>query len=309
MQKLRYPVNFIGITTYYSQDHQALDLGWHDTPNEPIYACADGKVTNIWQDEQFGGGLSLHIDYDNGYGSDFKHLSSTIVNVGDRVSQAQQVAVMGNSGWASGGNHLHYNCYKNGTRVNPIDYTYVYPGQEVSNSCKDRVLYYNGDEHPQEGDIYKVDDYEGLYLCDDNGSKIRAYVNGTQVKFLGMGYYKYGYQYYYVQVLQDGAVGYMASEYLTFVETPQPEPTPEPMPDPIDDKDKQIEELNNKIALQEKQIQELENYITTFKNEYRIEDSNEYQIQMYKDETLCIKFAKDALFNMTLDKGDIVRVK
>lgn len=143
MQKLRYPVDYIGITQGYSSSHQAIDLGWHNTQHEPILACADGKVTDIWQDEAFGGGLSLHIDYDNGFGSDFKHLSETLVNVGDRVVQGQQVAVMGNSGWASGGYHLHYNCYKNGYRVNPLEYTYVYPNQEVCEEDKDIVLYYH----------------------------------------------------------------------------------------------------------------------------------------------------------------------
>lgn len=141
MQKLRFPVQFIGVTTYYSNNHQGIDLGWHNKPDEPIYACADGKVTNIWEDTEFGGGLSLHIEYDNGYASDFKHLSTILVNIGDRVSQAQQVAVMGNSGWASAGTHLHFNCYKEGYRVNPLNNTYVYPGQEVSSSCKDFVLY------------------------------------------------------------------------------------------------------------------------------------------------------------------------
>lgn len=141
MQKLMFPVNFIGITTYYSQNHQGVDLGWHDKPDEPIYACADGKVTNIWEDTEFGGGLSLHIEYDNGYASDFKHLSTILVNIGDRVSQKEQVAVMGKSGWASSGTHLHYNCYKEGLRVNPLNNTYVYPCQEVSEKCKDFVLY------------------------------------------------------------------------------------------------------------------------------------------------------------------------
>ena len=148
MQKLRYPVNFIGIKTFYSQSHQAIDLGWHDKEHEEIYACADGKVTNIWQDEDFGGGLSLHIDYDNGFGSDFKHLNETIVKVGDRVVQGQHVAYMGNSGWACYGTHLHLNCYLNGRRVNPLEYIYVYPNQEVSEEDKDCVLYYH--EEPQE---------------------------------------------------------------------------------------------------------------------------------------------------------------
>lgn len=141
MQKLRFPVQFIGVTTYYSSNHQGIDLGWHNKEHESIFACADGKVTKIWQDEEFGGGLSLHIEYDNEYASDFKHLYQVLVKEGDIVKQGDEVAIMGNSGWASAGTHLHYNCYNGGLRVNPLNNTYVYPGQEVSSSCKDFVLY------------------------------------------------------------------------------------------------------------------------------------------------------------------------
>lgn len=142
MQKLRFPVDFVGITNGYSKEHQAIDLGWHKTQHEGIYACADGKVVNIWEDTQFGGGLSLKIEYDNGFSSDFKHLAETLVKIGERVVQGQQVAIMGNSGWASVGTHLHYNCYKKGARVNPLEYTYLYPGQKVSDDDKNKVLVY-----------------------------------------------------------------------------------------------------------------------------------------------------------------------
>lgn len=146
-QKLRYPVNYVGITNGYSNEHQAIDLGWHDKQDETIYACADGKVSKIWEDTQFGGGLTLTIEYNNGYSSDFKHLSKVLVNEGQAVAQGQEVAIMGNSGWASSGTHLHYNCYKNGNRVNPLEHTYLYPEQEVCDVDKDKILIYQDDKH------------------------------------------------------------------------------------------------------------------------------------------------------------------
>ena len=148
MQKLRYPVDYIGITTFYSSEHTALDLGWHDKQHEPIYACGDGKVTNIWIDEAHGGGLSTEITYDNGFTSVFKHLSENLVKVGDRVVQGQQVSIMGDSGWACGGYHLHYILMQDDKRVNPIDYTYVYPNQEVCEEDKDYVKYYESEPEP-----------------------------------------------------------------------------------------------------------------------------------------------------------------
>lgn len=151
-QKLRFPVDYVGITCGYSSSHMAIDLCWHNTPSEPIFACADGKVSRIWVDESFGGGNTLTIEHDNGYRSDFKHLEKSLVKVGERVTQGQQVAIMGNTGWASKGTHLHYNCYKNGVRVNPLDHTYLYPGQTVADEDKNSVMYYT--ELP-----FKVGDY------------------------------------------------------------------------------------------------------------------------------------------------------
>lgn len=166
--KLCFPVNYVGITNGYSSSHQAIDLGWHYSQNEPILACFDGIVSNIYTDEKFGGGLTLSIKYDNGYSSDFKHLSKTLVKIGDRVSQFQEVAIMGNSGWASKGTHLHFNLYDNGKRVNPLEHTYLYPNQEVCDEDKNKIMII-GDENMKfnvgdkviiSGDLYYSPDAE-----------------------------------------------------------------------------------------------------------------------------------------------------
>lgn len=61
---------------------------------------------------------------------------------------------------------------------------------------------------------YHVNAKSGLWLLDANGKKIKAYVNNTEVEYLGAGYTKYGYNYIKVKVLTDGNVGYMAKTYL-----------------------------------------------------------------------------------------------
>ena len=46
---LRYPVNYICITTYFNDgSHQGIDLGWSEIygMNQKIYAAADGIVSN-----------------------------------------------------------------------------------------------------------------------------------------------------------------------------------------------------------------------------------------------------------------------
>ena len=148
MTKLRYPLEFIGITQFYSQKHQSLDLGWHNTPKEKIYSCSKGKVINIYEDVEFGGGLTLEIKYANGFISVFKHLSSIIVKLNEEVEAYQHVAFMGDSGWDCRGAHLHLTIYKDGVRVNPLEYLYVYDNQEVGEKDKDKVLYYHEEPTP-----------------------------------------------------------------------------------------------------------------------------------------------------------------
>lgn len=140
--KLCYPLNYVRINTFFSENHQGIDLGWYENPNMPVLTCFNGVVSRIYTDEAYGGGLTLSIKYDNGYSSDFKHLSKILVKVGDRVNQMQEVAIMGNSGWATTGPHLHFNLYENGRRVNPIEHCYLYPDQIVADKDKNIVRYY-----------------------------------------------------------------------------------------------------------------------------------------------------------------------
>lgn len=139
--KYRYPVNYINITQYYSASHMALDLGWSSAyygPNQNIYACFDGEV--IVNSYASDAGNYVAIRHDNGDISRYMHLKNSIVSVGQRVSKGEKVGVMGDTGNAIG-NHLHFDLSKNGSRVNPLDYLYVYNGQVVSDACKNIVRY------------------------------------------------------------------------------------------------------------------------------------------------------------------------
>lgn len=220
MQKLRYPVDYIGITTFYSSEHTALDLGWHNTPTEPIFALADGKITNIFEDVTYGGGLSLEITYDDGFKSVFKHLSKVIKNIGESVYQKEQVAVMGDSGWASGGYHLHYILMKDEKRVNPIDYTYVYPDQEVAEEDKDYVKYYEPEPAPTNPPVRPLLIGDKVKIIDSG--KATSY--GENPDAYGIGWIRYikniyGDRPYPYQVGDDtGTTGFYKAEALERVD-------------------------------------------------------------------------------------------
>ena len=142
MTKLRYPVNYIAITTYFKKGvHNGIDLGWnskHGGKNQPIYAAGDGKVYAIKDKDKTGKswGNYVKIKHQSGIYTLYAHLKDGIkVKKGQKVKQGDLLGHMGNTGKAAG-NHLHYEYYKGGAstkyRVDPEKYTYVYKDQTVS---------------------------------------------------------------------------------------------------------------------------------------------------------------------------------
>ena len=86
---------------------------------DPITAVADGVVT--WSSDRFGYGVMVEINHGNGYATRYAHNSENLVAVGDEVKKGQVVALMGETGRATGPN-LHFEVVKNGRRVNPVNF-------------------------------------------------------------------------------------------------------------------------------------------------------------------------------------------
>ena len=76
----------------------------------PILAPTDGVITRCDSTDVNGYGLCIDLTPDGGYTFfRFAHLSRALVKVGDKVSQGQKIAYMGNSGNArTTGVHLHF---------------------------------------------------------------------------------------------------------------------------------------------------------------------------------------------------------
>lgn len=164
--KFRYPTNYVAITTFYSSTHKGLDLGWTSKlqgfgKNQPIYASADGVVYAIKDNDttKKSWGNYIKIKHDDSTFTMYAHLKTGSLRVkkGDKVIQGEIIANMGDTGEAKGC-HLHFEIYKGGAgtsaRVDPLKLTYVYSGQVVCNSDKEKVLYYNPE--PVEENIIKV---------------------------------------------------------------------------------------------------------------------------------------------------------
>lgn len=91
------------------QMHKGVDI---QTKHEAVLATeTGGKVMAINENAQTAGGKSVDIEYDREDGSHYKvsylHLDSIQVKVGDTVRAGQQVAVTGNTGTRTTGEHLH----------------------------------------------------------------------------------------------------------------------------------------------------------------------------------------------------------
>ena len=84
-----------------------------------VIAVADGVVT--WSSTRYGYGLMVEINHGNGYTTRYAHNSENLVAVGDEVKKGQIVALMGETGRATGPN-LHFEVLQNGRRVNPVKF-------------------------------------------------------------------------------------------------------------------------------------------------------------------------------------------
>ena len=84
-----------------------------------VVVVADGVVT--WSADRYGYGVMVEVNHGNGYSTRYAHNSENLVKVGDEVKKGQTVALMGETGRATGPN-LHFEVLKSGRRVNPVNF-------------------------------------------------------------------------------------------------------------------------------------------------------------------------------------------
>ncbi|MFD0761840.1 M23 family metallopeptidase [Lutibacter aestuarii] len=88
----------------------------------PVYATGDGVIVRA---DQTSAGYGKHIRIDHGFGyvSLYAHLSNYNVRKGQKVKRGDLIGFVGNTG-RSQAPHLHYEIFKNGNRINPINFYY-----------------------------------------------------------------------------------------------------------------------------------------------------------------------------------------
>lgn len=98
-------------------NHKGVDFA--GKAGAEVAAVADGIVT--WSSKRYGYGQLVEINHGNGYSTRYAHNSENLVSVGDEVKKGQTVALMGDTGRATGPN-LHFEVLKGGHQVNPVDF-------------------------------------------------------------------------------------------------------------------------------------------------------------------------------------------
>ena len=151
-QYFKMPLKWNTITTYFSSNHLAIDLGWNSKQggkNVPIYAIADGEVISNTSNNATGYMVWIQTDDGNNrWLHRYIHMQKkSSLKVGAKVKQGDLVGYMGNTG-DSNGEHLHLDLWKcpagykynwNDRKkysVNPTDYCYLFDDQTTGESNK-----------------------------------------------------------------------------------------------------------------------------------------------------------------------------
>ncbi|PCJ98693.1 MAG: peptidase M23 [Flavobacteriaceae bacterium] len=88
----------------------------------PIYATGDGVIKRA-DNKSSGFGKHIRIDHGYGYISLYAHMSKYNVRKGQKVKRGDLIGFVGNTG-RSEAPHVHYEVFKDGKHVNPINYYY-----------------------------------------------------------------------------------------------------------------------------------------------------------------------------------------
>lgn len=149
--KPKFPTKYIAFTTYFGSNHQAVDIPNGVTvnnkmmDNKDVFFTHDAKViTNSYASDY---GYFIEYEYTGEDGAKYivgdGHFDSKPnLQVGATYKQGTFIHKMGNTGTSSAV-HDHHRLTRNGVRVNPLDYEYVYPDQVVGQYEDAKLMYYN----------------------------------------------------------------------------------------------------------------------------------------------------------------------
>ncbi len=107
------------IDPFTGQQARHAGMDYSGAYKSEILAAADGVV--VWAGNRGSYGKMVEIDHGNGFMTRYAHAQSIHVELGQKVTAGESIAVMGKSGRATS-EHLHFEILKNGHKVNPLPF-------------------------------------------------------------------------------------------------------------------------------------------------------------------------------------------
>ena len=116
--------------------HTGIDI--NASAGTPIHATGNGVIESAtWNTPGLSGyGNCVVIDHGFGYKSLYGHCKELLVKRGQKVTRGQPIATVGSTGYSKG-NHLHYEVWDKGHKVNPAKYFFM----DLSPEDYDEVLF------------------------------------------------------------------------------------------------------------------------------------------------------------------------
>lgn len=259
MIKLKFPTKYIAFTQYFSNKHKAVDIanavtvGNKKYDNKSVYMCADGVITQNAYASDYGWFVEYKVVDDEGNTfiiADGHFDKQSSLKVGQKYPMGTFINKMGNKG-TSVGVHDHHRVNVNGSRVNPLNYEYVYPDQVVGTLEKATLKYYTPEEtKPTEQDDTKVKELEAEI------EKLNTYISAQEKT---------------IQELNDKLK----------LERKTNESHQEQMAE--------LQEENDKLKEEIKALDEELKESGTYKDLYNITEDSTYEIDLKSGETLIVK--------------------
>lgn len=101
-----------------SEDHLGVDIVTKQ--NETIKTTLDGTV--IFTGFSSADGNIIQVQHSNNLVSIYKHCASLLKQTGEKVKSGEAIAIVGNTGETSKGQHLHFELWFNGSPINPQEF-------------------------------------------------------------------------------------------------------------------------------------------------------------------------------------------
>lgn len=108
------------IDPVYKTPRMHTGLDFTAETGTPVYATGDGTV-EVAGPQGDGYGNKVLIKHGYGYETLYGHNSKVLVRAGQKVKRGQTIALVGSTG-KSTGPHCHYEVWKNGTKIDPVNY-------------------------------------------------------------------------------------------------------------------------------------------------------------------------------------------